>query len=209
MRPPTRITRRDRGRIGIQGARSNLRTLKTPIAIVEARSRTRPMMIVAVPANLRKSSSRRWAGAGSVAGATGSVLALLVPSAAGASPPMAENANGRRSLERCDAVRDPPLPWAARPKGFIEPASSNGPRPGGLAVYDPGLSSRVLGVESRPGRPPWRKIEAMDRGFRMARIAIDCPSMRRTKRSFSPFPFFAERVQVRTDPYSSVDDYKS
>ena len=39
-----------------------------------------------------------------------------------------------------------------RPKPYIESSPTTRPRPGGLAVYDLGLSSRVPGFESRPGR---------------------------------------------------------
>src|SRR3989304_3518830 len=39
-----------------------------------------------------------------------------------------------------------------RPKTYIESSPTTRPRPGGLAVYDLGLSSRVPGFESRPGR---------------------------------------------------------
>src|SRR3989304_3661946 len=68
-------------------------------------------------------------------------------------PPRPSGRNGASLTGPWGRISRFPPPPPPRPKAYIDPASSNGPRPGGLAVYDLGLSSRVLGFQSRPGRP--------------------------------------------------------
>ncbi len=117
------------------------------IAIAEATRRTMPMTSVPVPTNFRRSSSRIVSGGGGL----GAGVPSAFPPSAGA-PSLAIAAGAavpHLNVARAFAFSHLHL---ARPKAYIEPASCNGPRPGGLAVYDLGLSSRVLGFESRPGR---------------------------------------------------------
>ncbi len=63
--------------------------------------------------------------------------------------------------------------WEVQQLGNTFPTGKDNCRcPGGLAVYDPGLSSRVLGFESRPGRVT--QVNGSDRSSPACRRQVPC-----------------------------------